>query len=281
MIYCGNHLKKERWIYLSPKDRDKRVFVDSAEYLAKKAAFDRLTTIYGRNAVHEALTQHPQPKVVTLLLAEELPSEVSSEFRRLAKSKGVAIKTLPAQKLSRITKRQDEDQGVAADLDIQLITPLADWLKEAPRQARLLAVIGVTTPANIGIIARSVAGAGLTGLIIPEKGCPTPTLPLIIKASAGHIFKTKIYSVPEADDLPKLAKQAGFSLLAMTSTVGSNDFYQHKIPEKGIYMLGNESLGLPPELIRKADQNLHIPLAAGVDSLNVAAAATLVAFHVR
>lgn len=264
---------------MSEDKKKGRVFQDSEEYLAKKAAFAKLTTIYGRQAVREAVLNHPHPKIVNLLLAEELAPEMANELLRIAAQKKIPVKRMPKVKLSRITRHQDEDQGMAADLDIQLVQPLQPWLEEAPKGTHLLAVIGVTTPSNIGIIARSVAGAGIGGLIIPEAGCPEPTLPLVIKSSAGHIFRTRIYGVPDGETLVKQAQQAGWPLYALAASAASETLFEHRPPDRAIYLLGNESQGLPRPILKAADDIISIPLAEGVDSLNVAAAATLVAFH--
>ena len=253
---------------------------DSAEYLAKKAAFAKLTTVYGRQAVREALLNHPDIRVVNLLLASELRPLVAEEFVTLAQSQGITVKRMPQVNLSRITKNRSEDQGVAADLDIQLVKPLGTWLQQQ-QEGRLLAVVGVTTPGNIGIIARSVAAAGLAGLVVPQEGCPAPNLPLVIKASAGYIFRTQVFSVADWGELLQLAQEANWPLIALDTGGERGSLFEHNSPPRALYLLGNESLGLPAELVKASQEVLTIPLAAGVDSLNVAAAATLVAFAVR
>jgi len=254
-------------------------FTDSPEYLAKKAAFAKLTTIYGFQAVQEAVMSHPSPRVVSVLLAEEMGEGRFKDILQRCKQHNITVKWMPHAKLSRITRHRDEDQGIAADLDFQLIKPLAPWLESAPGSATLLGVIGVTTPANIGIIARSVAGSGIAGMVIPEEGCPEPTLPLIVKASAGHILRMQLMGVAHGAELVQLAKQAGWKIYALTASGKATNLFDHQPQGKAIYLVGNESLGLPAEIVAAADECLTIPLANGVDSLNVAAAATLVAFH--
>ena len=254
-------------------------FTDSPEYLAKKAAFAKLTTIYGFQAVQEAVMAHPSPKVVSVLLAEEMGEARFKDILQYCKQKNIAVKWMPHSKLSRITRHRDEDQGIAADLDFQLVKPLASWLDTASDNALLLGVIGVTTPANIGIIARSVAGSGIDGMVIPEEGCPEPTLPLIVKASAGHILRMQLMGVAHGAELIQLAKQAGWKIYALTASGQAGNLFEHQPQGKAMYLVGNESVGLPANILAAADGCLTIPLANGVDSLNVAAAATLVAFH--
>ncbi|MCL2497125.1 MAG: RNA methyltransferase [Symbiobacteriaceae bacterium] len=261
--------------------KKRQEFTDSPEYLAKKAQFADMTTIYGRQVVWEALVHHPNPRIASLLLAMELGDERIKEFLDMAATKEIAVKRLPRLQLSRITKHRDEDQGIAADIALRLISPLEPQMQQAPAIARLLAVIDVTTPGNVGIIARSVAGAGLEGMVLPAAGTPSPTLPLVIKGSAGHIFRTRLFSVASGEELLQLAKKYGWRTYALATAVGGSSLFEHQPPPRAIYLLGNESSGLPSSLIHGCDAILHIPLANGVDSLNVAAAATLVAFHIR
>ena len=261
--------------------KDSTEYVDSEAYLAKKATFAKLTTVYGKHAVREALQNHPSPVVVRLLLANELGDAAASELVQLARKHQIEVRRLPWEKLSRITKNHHEDQGVAADLDVELLSPLVSWMDHAPAQAKLLAVCGVTTPANIGIIIRSVAAAGLAGIVLTEAGCPAPTLPLIIKASAGNIFRTRIFSVRDIEDLLRTVVGSDWSLFALATAPHATSLFEHRPPSRAIYLLGNESMGLPDDVLSSVQGILSIPLANGVESLNVAAAGTLVAYHVR
>ncbi|MCL2547600.1 MAG: RNA methyltransferase [Symbiobacteriaceae bacterium] len=257
------------------------VYSDSETYLAKKSAFAKLTTVYGKYTVMEALLRHPQPRIVRLLLAEDLEANLLADLTQRAARQNIPIKRLPREQLSRITKNRHEDQGIAADLDFNLITPFAAWLEEAPPVARLIALCGLTSPANIGIITRSVAAAGLAGLILTEIGCPKPTLPLVIKASAGNIFRTRLFSVSDPDELLKLVTGTDWFTYSLATEGAPSSLFDHRPPAKAIYMLGNESVGLPKEVLYATGGILSIPLANGVESLNVAAAGTLVAYQVR
>jgi len=263
------------------KRKQDRTLTDSPEYLAKKAVFAKLTTIYGRYAVEEALIKHPHPPVVRLLLATELSEAIAGRMQELADAGSIPVRRMPREKLSRITKNAHEDQGMAADLDVRLLNRLSDLIEDAPPRARLLALSGVTTPANIGIIIRSVAAAGIDGLVVTSAGCPAPTLPLVIKASAGNIFRTKIYTVTDADELIKLVQGADWAVYGLASTPAAVSIFDHVPPARAIYLLGNESIGLPKSVLSAMDGLLSIPLANGVESLNVAAAGSIVAYQVR
>ena len=261
--------------------KSSQCYSDSAAYLAKKAALARLTTVYGKNAVREALLNHPHPGVIRLIIADDLSEQQAQELLQLAKERAIEIVIMPRQKLSRITKNYREDQGIAADLNVRLMVPFEEWQQSAPPNAKLLALAGVTTPANIGIVVRSVAAAGIDGLVVTKAGSPVLNLPLVVKASSGCIFRTSLFGIEDVHTLLKVSHKNGWQVYSLASGKVSQSLFEHHPPHsRAIYLLGNESLGLPTEVLQNSTGILHIPLAHGVESLNVAAAATLVAYRI-
>ena len=99
---------------------------DSPEYLARKARFDRMLTIYGRKPVLEAL-EDPALDIAALHLADSnRGSDVIDRIVALAKRRGIGIREHSKQALSRISRNSREDQGVAADLALPGYRPLAE-----------------------------------------------------------------------------------------------------------------------------------------------------------
>ena len=64
-----------------------------------------------------------------------------------------------------------------------------------------------------------------------------------------------------------------------TRTYSLLDLFRADLPERAVYVLGNETEGLSPAVAAQVDRHLAIPLAGGVESLNVACAASVVAFE--
>jgi len=92
---------------------------DSKEYLAKKAFFDKVLTIYGRNAVMEAL----EDEAVTIhklhLSKSNKDAEVLEKMKHIASHRNIEVKYHDKQSLSRISKNAKQDQGVALDIVLE------------------------------------------------------------------------------------------------------------------------------------------------------------------
>ncbi len=104
-----------------------------------------------------------------------------------------------------------------------------------------------------------------------------PYHPLVIKASAGTAFKGNILS---CDNLEKALidfKQRGFKICTLSSHQ-STPIAEFETEHPCIFVLGNETHGVQQSIIDISDYRIGIPMANGVESLNVAVTAALVAF---
>lgn len=249
---------------------------DTPNYQKKKAFFNSLLTIYGRKPVLEAL-QDPQVSVYKLHLADSNKGGgIISEILQLAEQRNIEISWHDKKALSRISKNSKQDQGVAADLQLPHYQPLNDFLDEmGERHFRLIALDGITNPQNLGMIIRSVCAGNVDGLILPRKGCAALS-PLVIKASVGTLFKTRILRCE--DLLEGLKSLQPLATICTLSSHASMSLFEYEPSQSVIYILGNESEGVSREIDNLADTALCIPMNNGVESLNVAITAALVAF---
>jgi tRNA G18 (ribose-2'-O)-methylase SpoU len=144
---------------------------------------------------------------------------------------------------------------------------------------RVVIMEAVNDHTNIGAIFRSAAALGMDGVLL-SPSCADPLYRRSVKVSMGAVF-----SVPYArlgswpHDLDAV-REAGFSLLALTPDTGAvplDDVAAHQLPRVAL-LLGAEGDGLSARALRAADERVRIPMAHGVDSLNVGAAAA-VAFY--
>lgn len=252
---------------------------DSPEYLAKKRFFDRVLTIYGRKPCLEALRDHDIPVYRLHLADSNQPGGIMADIEREARQRGIEIKHHSREALSRISRNGRQDQGVALDLlcprhsrDTAFIAapPRADW--------RLIALDGVTNPQNVGMIVRSVAASPCDGLLIPAVGSANLTSPLVNKASAGTLFKCPIVRCDTLVDSLRRLQQQGARVVVLSGEA------RHALPDfeaEGpvVYVLGNETAGISKAVRELADVAVSIPMKNGVESLNVAVTAALLAFR--
>ncbi len=251
---------------------------DSPAYLEKKRFFDSLMTVYGRKSVLEALQENSVNIYRLHLASSNKSAAILDEIIALAKAKGAEILYHERNALSRISKNASQDQGVAADLRLVGYQTYENFLAQAgQKQYRLLALDGIHNPQNLGMIIRSACAGEIDGILLPLKG-GAQIDPLVIKASAGTLFRAPILrcqSLVEA--LNDFAKN-GASICSLSSYASKNlrDF---KPEAPCIYVLGNETHGVSEAVFSLCDEKIKIPMSNGVESLNVAVTAALIAFR--
>ena len=234
-----------------------------------------LITIYGRNAVLEAL-EDSSLKIYALHLAtSNKPSSKLDKMVNLAKKRGIEIKYHPKDKLSYISKNKKQDQGVALDIIFDNLKDTS-YLKELG-SFRVLALDSIENPQNLGMIIRSAAAGKIDAIIIPSKRSASINLPLVIKASVGAIFKIPIIKSSSLIDTLKELQQIDAKVITLNLKAKDN-LFDLEIPKRAIFVLGNESRGVRDEIDKIANKRVKIPMNRGVESLNVAVTASIISF---
>ncbi len=245
---------------------------DSQEYLDKKAYFDKIITLYGRNVVIEVL-QDKNIKIHKIHMANSNKTDGAiKEILSLAQKRAIEVTYHDKVALSRISKNAQQDQGVAIDIIAQSYRN-ANEIKELASY-KLIALDGIQNPQNLGMIIRSCAAGNVDGIILPKKNSAKIS-PLVIKASAGTLFKLPIYYCNTIDEVLKNLQDTKIYLL---SSHAKQSIYDITPSSKSIYVLGNESEGVSAEVEKFCNESLQIPMNRGVESLNVAVTASLLAF---
>ena len=145
--------------------------------------------------------------------------------------------------------------------------------------ARTLAVLeGINDHENLGSLFRNAAALGIDGILLGAR-CADPLYRRSVRVSMGHVLRIPFASVPQWPDDLLLLRRNGFRLVALTPRPGSTPLAAAGLAgAKVALLLGAEGPGLSPEALAAADALIGIPMAHGVDSLNVATAAAI-AFH--
>ena len=146
------------------------------------------------------------------------------------------------------------------------------------RSARRVAVLeDVMNPTNVGAIFRSAAALGVDAVLL-TRACSDPLYRRAIRVSMGTVFQVPWTFV--GSDWQSRLRALGFKTAAMALREDSLRIGEPRLralPRLAI-VLGTEGDGLAPETISGCDYTVRIPMAHGVDSLNVAAASA-VAFY--
>ncbi len=248
-----------------------------SDYDDKKAFFDRALTVYGRKPVLEAL-QDPTLVCHALHLAHSNRDEgIIADIRQIARALKLPIKTHSREELARISRNGRQDQGVALDILCPSFRSLEDFLANlTDRPQRLLALDGINNPQNLGMIIRSAAAGAIDGILVPRKG--TAALgPLVIKASAGTIYRAPLLICQSLQDALKLCQKRGATVCTLEADA-TQSVFQYRSTDFCIYVLGNETEGVCAPVRALANKRLSVPMRNGVESLNVAITASLIAY---
>jgi 23S rRNA (guanosine2251-2'-O)-methyltransferase len=148
--------------------------------------------------------------------------------------------------------------------------------------ARLvLALDGVEDPQNLGALLRVADGAGVDGVVLTERRS-APLSPVAVKASAGaaeHLRIARVVNLVRALEDLKRQNLWIIGLDASPAERGLTDYDRFDFTGDCVLVLGREGAGLH-DLVRKTcDHLLRIPMAGGVNSLNVSAAGAVVLYE--
>jgi tRNA G18 (ribose-2'-O)-methylase SpoU len=148
------------------------------------------------------------------------------------------------------------------------------------RDARMVAVLeGVNDHENLGALFRNAAALGVDAVLLGPR-CADPLYRRSVRVSMGHVLRVPFVELPgQWPASLGVLRAAGLRIAALTPATEAQPLATAGLAgQRTALLLGAEGPGLTPEALAAADVHLRIPMASGVDSLNVATAAA-VAFH--
>jgi tRNA G18 (ribose-2'-O)-methylase SpoU len=149
----------------------------------------------------------------------------------------------------------------------------APLLANLPPRALVMALFGVSNHDNVGGLFRNAAAFGVDAVLL-DAGCCDPLYRKAIRVSVGAALKVPFARLAPGEDALGLLESAGFTPLALSPS-GETRVADLARPDRVAVLLGAEGPGLPAHLLARA-HTVAIPMAAGWDSLNVAAASAVV-----
>jgi TrmH family RNA methyltransferase len=235
--------------------------------LAEGTTREGWLAVEGPFLVEEALRAKDHATIQSVLVSDD----------GLERLRGLVAHLPVAAEIARISDRlfhqvgqTETPQGIAALVELHRHS-LDSVLRAA--NALLVVACGLQDPGNIGTILRSAQAFGANGLIALE-GTVSPFNPKAMRASAGAVFHVPVFAGEKLEPLLKKLRSAHVRIVAADRHSPSriSDF---DLRGPLAILIGQEAAGLPPEIARQANQLLSIPIRAGMDSLNVATAASI------
>jgi 23S rRNA (guanosine2251-2'-O)-methyltransferase len=231
---------------------------------------DDLVVLYGRQPVRQALADE-RIAVDEVLVSRQARVD---DIIQAAAARGVALRRVVPDKVTRVSGNGRHDQGVVAIVRLPSPPSLADGA--GALDGPVLVLDGVTNPANVGMIVRSAAAFGVA-VVLPDAGSPGIG-PLVVKASAGVALFAPVLRAPTALDALRSLRKAGYAVVGLRAD-GPASLRDLSAQSKTAFVVGSETDGLSDAVAAELDQAVSIPIGGGVESLNAAVAAAIVCYE--
>jgi tRNA G18 (ribose-2'-O)-methylase SpoU len=153
--------------------------------------------------------------------------------------------------------------------------PARDCAELLAASRRLVILESLNDFENLGALFRNAAAFGVDAVLLDPR-CADPLYRRSVRVSMGHVLRVPFGTLPGRwPDSLAAVQGAGYTVLAMTPRAAAVPIRRMVVPRRWALLLGAEGPGLSPAALAAADVAVRIPMADGVDSLNVATAAAV------
>lgn len=231
---------------------------------------------YGRHAVMELIKSGKN--LNKLYLSKGIRESTVADFKRSLEGTGVPIKFIDRNIMDKMFPEKNH-QGIAAEVSAKEYCQWEEILayaKEKGEEPLILLLDSIEDPHNFGAIIRTAEAAGVHGIIIP-KNRSVMLSETVAKTSAGALENILISRVTNLSQIIDKLKEQNIWIYG-TDLKGQN-IYKGKVSGAIALVLGNESKGVSPNILKKCDVVLTIPMIGQVNSLNVSVATGVLLFE--
>ena len=235
--------------------------------------------IYGVHPTEELLKTAPDQ--IYEIYAEDPYASNLEDVRTMVKTLGLGLQQASRDELDRMAEGGNH-QGIVVQTRPFEYVALGDLIEATAeaRQACVLVLDQIQDPHNLGAILRSSAAMGVDGVIIPKDRAAGVT-GSVVRASAGQALRVPVARITNvARTLDELKEHGWWTAGAMAGD-HSTDLWEMDFDMKTALVMGSEHQGIRRLVGEKCDFEVRIPMAAGVESLNVASAASILLYEVR
>ncbi|MGM0558943.1 MAG: 23S rRNA (guanosine(2251)-2'-O)-methyltransferase RlmB [Myxococcota bacterium] len=235
--------------------------------------------IYGIHPVEELLKVAPDR--VTKVYASDPGSQSMETIRSLVAEADALIEPAGDDRLDEMAHGGNH-QGVVVEATPFQYVELDDLVAQTAEQSRACVVVldQVQDPQNLGAILRSAAAMGVDGVVIPKDRAAGVTA-AVVRASSGQAYRVPVAQITNVARTVDRLKEHGYWSVGADMNAGSQDVWDIDFDMKTALVIGSESQGIRRLVSEKCDLHARIPMEPGVESLNAAAAATVMFYEIR
>ncbi|HEX5434565.1 MAG TPA: 23S rRNA (guanosine(2251)-2'-O)-methyltransferase RlmB [Candidatus Angelobacter sp.] len=233
--------------------------------------------IFGIHAVEEALAARGRGFEYIAVVPQRSDARIQ-KISQLCRAAGIPVRTMPREQLTRLARTAGH-QGVVAVTAEKQYVDVEDLLAKRRGEHIFLAVLdGVEDPHNLGAIIRTAEGAGVDGVIIPERRASGVTA-TVVKASAGASEYLPIARVTNVSRALEELKDHNIWVVGLDER-GPKTYCELDYKMDCAVVLGAEGHGLHEQIRKKCDFLVSIPMMGKIASLNVSVAAGVVMYEI-
>jgi 23S rRNA (guanosine2251-2'-O)-methyltransferase len=225
------------------------------------------------NSLLEAVRHRPK-RVNKILIQEGAKRPKISEIILLARRNRIPLSFLPAKRLRIIDRHHQGAVGFLAAKEYATL----DSILASPGIPFLVLLDGIEDPQNLGAIIRTAEGAGVGGILLPERRSATLT-ESVASVAAGAVEHMRVARVKNLVRTMEELKKKGLWLVGAEGG-GADPWHDFDYTLPVGLVFGSESKGLRRLVREKCDKILSIPHSGEMTSLNVAAAAAIFMYEV-
>jgi 23S rRNA (guanosine2251-2'-O)-methyltransferase len=234
-----------------------------------------MEVLYGLHPVEEAIRSGAR-QLDHVSIARERKDEKLERLAQLCRTAGIRVSIEPRDQLTRLA-RTDAHQGVLAVVRERQFLTIEDLLGYPNHPKFFLALDGIEDPHNLGALLRTADGAGVDGVILPERRS-APITGTVAKTSAGASEHVRVARVTNLVRSLEQLKQKNVWVLGLDER-GTPDYMDFDFRTDCVLVLGREGAGLHDLVKKTCDHLLRIPMAGQVSSLNVSVAGAIVMYE--
>ena len=234
---------------------------------------ERQFVIEGIRLVEEALvSEAPVEQLIFDREALETDARLQ-QFHRAATRRGITVQQTDRRAIRNMGEHQNPEGVLGV---VRYMTPSRERALEA--SGPLILFDRLRDPNNLGLVLRTAEAAGAAGIFLSH-GSVELYNSKVVRASRGSIFRLTVF---RNEDLPALIEDLRQRDVRILSTqLQGTPFYEIERKGRVAFLFGNETFGVDPDLRKRVHQTVSIPMAEGVNSLNVAVAAGVLLFGIR
>jgi 23S rRNA (guanosine2251-2'-O)-methyltransferase len=231
--------------------------------------------LYGLHAVEEAIRSGNRRLESVVISRQRLDARLKS-IADACQVAGIPVRLEPKEQLTRLA-RTDAHQGVVAVVAERGYSSLQELSQPHGQHLFLLALDGIEDPHNLGALLRTADGAGVDGVILPERRAAGVNA-TVVKTSAGAAEYVRIARITNLVRALEELKRENVWCVGLDER-GTMNYDVFDFRCNCVLVLGGEGSGLHELTRRTCDYLLRIPMAGQVSSLNVSVAGAIVMYE--